>query len=121
MCANHSVYLRPSKYLGRCHECLGPIIQGEVVILWLEVDKDTGKKHWKALHRRDQCAGGAQVVEGGNASDGPHATLYLLPDAPMEVVKASYRALARIYHPDNPGGDEAKMKELNDAVEEIVR
>lgn len=120
ICNHHSVYLRPSKYAGRCRECLGPIIPGEVVILWMEVDKRTGKKRWSAIHRRDQCAGGEAFAEGGNVADGAHAVLYLLPDAPPEVVKAVYRALATKYHPDMPGGDDAKMAELNAAVAEIA-
>ncbi len=30
----------------------------------------------------------------------PHATLYVLPSAPIEVIDASYRALVKKYHPD---------------------
>lgn len=120
VCGHHKVYLRPSKYAGRCHECLGPIIPGEVVILWMELEPGTGKKRWSALHRRDRCEGDESIAAGGNANSGPYAKLYLLPDAPVEVVKASYRALASKYHPDLPGGDEARMKELNLAVEEIM-
>lgn len=34
-------------------------------------------------------------------------TLYILPDAPLEVIRAAFRALARLYHPDiNPGKDD---------------
>ena len=54
------------------------------------------------------------VPEGPN----PYEMLHLLDDAPLEVVKAAYKALARIYHPDN-GGSEAKMAELNTAYSEI--
>jgi hypothetical protein len=50
----------------------------------------------------------------------PFATLHLLPDAPPEVVKASYKALAKIYHPD-VRGDSAKMVEINRAYETITR
>jgi hypothetical protein len=121
VCGHHKVYLRPSKYAGRCHECLGSIIPGEVVILWLEVEKGTGQKRWSALHRRDQCEGGEAFAEGGNVADGPYAVLYLLPDAPPEVVKAAYRALASKYHPDVPGGDAEAMAQLNAAVEEITK
>lgn len=31
-------------------------------------------------------------------------TLHLLPTAPQEVIRASYRALSRIHHPDLPEG-----------------
>jgi DnaJ-domain-containing protein 1 len=30
----------------------------------------------------------------------PHATLYVLPSAPIEVIEASYKALVKKYHPD---------------------
>ncbi len=46
----------------------------------------------------------------------PFQTLYLLPNAPPEVVKASYKALAKIYHPDVQG-DSAIMVEINRAYE----
>jgi hypothetical protein len=48
-------------------------------------------------------------------SDG-WTTLWLKPGAPPEVVKAAYRALARLNHPD-AGGDEEMMKEINAAYE----
>lgn len=41
--------------------------------------------------------------------------LYVQPDAPREVVEAAYRALSKKYHPDR-GGNEALMKQLNDAI-----
>jgi len=49
----------------------------------------------------------------------PHDVLYLLPTAPIEVVKAAYRALALIHHPDR-GGDEEILKEINSAYETIT-
>jgi hypothetical protein len=50
----------------------------------------------------------------------PFQTLYLLPDAPPEVVKASYKALAKIHHPDAHGSSE-KMIEINRAYETLTR
>jgi len=50
---------------------------------------------------------------------GPHATLYLLPEAPTEVVKAAYRALSKKLHPDL-GGSNGEMQELNRAYKEIT-
>ncbi|MGI8494363.1 MAG: J domain-containing protein [Pyrinomonadaceae bacterium] len=50
----------------------------------------------------------------------PFQTLYLLPNAPPEVVKASYKALAKIHHPD-ARGDSAKMIEINRAYETLTR
>jgi hypothetical protein len=48
----------------------------------------------------------------------PFATLHLLPTAPPEVVKASYKALARIYHPDAKGSHD-KMIQINLAFETL--
>jgi hypothetical protein len=50
----------------------------------------------------------------------PFAALYLLPSAPVEVVKAAYRALATMHHPDH-GGDVEKMKAINAAYSEATR
>jgi hypothetical protein len=50
----------------------------------------------------------------------PFQTLYLLPNAPMEVVRASYKALAKIHHPDARGNSE-KMIEINRAYETLTQ
>ncbi len=52
------------------------------------------------------------------ASD-PYVTLHLLPSAPPEVVKAAYRALAVLNHPDK-GGDTEAMQRLNDAYRRLA-
>ena len=49
----------------------------------------------------------------------PYEVLNLRPDAPLEVAEASYKALAKLKHPDTPGGSEAAMKELNEAIEQL--
>jgi len=49
----------------------------------------------------------------------PYQTLHLLPSAPPEVVKAAYRALAVLNHPDK-GGDEEQMKRLNEAYGRLL-
>lgn len=48
------------------------------------------------------------------------AILYLRPDAPPQVVRAAYRALAPLNHPDT-GGDEAAMTRLNLAHERALQ
>ena len=45
-----------------------------------------------------------------------HEVLRVFPDAPLAVIEAAYRALAKTAHPDAGGTDEA-MKELNEAYE----
>jgi len=55
----------------------------------------------------------------------PYIVLGVKPDASDEEIKRAYRELARKYHPDNyqnnPLADlaEEKMKEINEAYEEI--
>lgn len=53
-------------------------------------------------------------------SSGAYAVLHLGSDAPPELVKAAYRTLARIHHPD-AGGDPERMKAINNAYEELTK
>jgi hypothetical protein len=50
----------------------------------------------------------------------PFKELFLLPSAPVEVVKAAYRALATLHHPDH-GGDAERMKAINAAYSEATQ
>jgi len=59
----------------------------------------------------------AMLPPGAQRRD-PYEVLGVRPDAPMEVVRASYKALAGTAHPDK-GGSEEGMKELNDALERV--
>ncbi len=49
-----------------------------------------------------------------------YATLYLTNDAPLEVVKAAYKALAAKTHPD-VGGDERDFRRISDAYKNIIK
>ncbi len=49
----------------------------------------------------------------------PYTALHLLPSAPAELVKAAYRTLAQIHHPDH-GGSEETMKRLNEAYGKLL-
>lgn len=55
------------------------------------------------------------------AASGDHAVLGVMPDAPIEVIEAAYRALAKKHHPDRGTGDTAKMQEINQAYARIKR
>ncbi len=48
----------------------------------------------------------------------PYGALYLLPTAPQPVVRAVYKVLAKLHHPD-VGGDPELMKTINLAYEAI--
>jgi hypothetical protein len=50
--------------------------------------------------------------------DADHKVLYVCQDAPLDVVKAAFKALAKVNHPDR-GGDHVVMQRLNEAVERI--
>jgi len=60
-----------------------------------------------------------RVKKGPSVQSSPYDVLHLLPSAPFEVVKAAYKALALLHHPDR-GGDEEVFKEINAAYEIIV-
>lgn len=47
--------------------------------------------------------------------------LEVSPKATKEEVLRAWRKLARQHHPDVEGGDEEKMKEVNDAKDRIFR
>lgn len=47
------------------------------------------------------------------------ATLHLLPGAPQTVIKAVYRELCKLHHPDTPNGETAKMQAINEAYERL--
>jgi hypothetical protein len=48
------------------------------------------------------------------------AVLHLLPSAPIQVVRAAYRALAKLNHPD-VHGDTATMRRLTEAHDALSR
>jgi curved DNA-binding protein CbpA len=52
------------------------------------------------------------------AAANPFSILCVTEDAPLEVIRAAYKALAGIYHPDH-GGNEQQMADLNAAYTEI--
>lgn len=49
----------------------------------------------------------------------PHQVLHLLPSAPPEVVKASYRALVSLHHPDH-GGSADDFRAIQEAYESLT-
>ncbi len=77
------------------------------------------RKHYSAVVEFDGDPGGeVPHAEKPKPSD-PYATLHLLPSAPPEVVKAAYRALSMIHHPDK-GGDTRAMQKVNEAYRQLA-
>lgn len=67
---------------------------------------------------RDRTGDPEPKAESTSALANPYSVLYLLPTAPTPVVKAVYRCLAKMCHPD-AGGDAERMKLINRAYEAI--
>lgn len=61
------------------------------------------------------------TVKSTLRSGGDHAELFLLDSAPEFVVKSTYKALAKRYHPDGDEPDEDKFKQIKDAYERIIK
>lgn len=50
----------------------------------------------------------------------PHRVLGLKPGASAVEIKRRLRQLAKVFHPDVPGGDADKMAEINDAARALL-
>jgi len=51
----------------------------------------------------------------------PYSILHLLPSAPPHVIRAVYKALATVNHPDKKGGDVVAMQQINRAYDQLTR
>jgi hypothetical protein len=58
------------------------------------------------------------VTSRGDALHALGFSPYEMPDRPS--IRARYRQLARVYHPDAPLGDNLLMSQLNDALERLI-
>lgn len=58
-----------------------------------------------------------------DVGENPYKVLGVDPDAEETVVKAAYKAKARLYHPDPPGAGHSnkKMAEINQAYDRILK
>jgi hypothetical protein len=59
--------------------------------------------------------------QGLAEAHGAWALLGVSTESTREEITRAYRRLAKAYHPDRQGGDEAKMRAVNLAYEEIVK
>lgn len=91
--------------------CGCEIKEGNEVVLWLIT---AHPKKWAAFHPRHICKMSI------SSKRSPLEALWLLPGAPLVVVKSVYKALARICHPDMCG-DTQTMQKLNEAYELILK
>lgn len=79
--------------------------------------------YWDGQHYGGQSHKGSYNASGGATTGGDHQTLYLTHDAPESVVKAAYKALAILYHPDRSTDPAAtrKMQDVNAAYDRIKK
>lgn len=80
----------------------------------MEVEYGTLPTKWQLQ------AAGAQVMADETPVENPFARLYVTDDAPLDVVHAAYRALAKMHHPD-VGGSTAKFQEVDLAYRQILK
>ena len=89
-------------------------LTGKTIPAWLE----------EFRQRPKELPGGEQAAPQQKPSmplADAYAVLGLPQTATLEEVKRNYRNLARLFHPDVPGGYEEAMKLLNDAYKEVMK
>lgn len=64
-------------------------------------------------------SGSREHVPAGCGCDADHRALFVCQNAPAPVVRAAYRALAKLSHPD-AGGDAERMRAINAAFERLT-
>lgn len=82
-------------------------------------EREERERQQQQRQQRQQSYDWAGYGFGARRSD-HYQVLHLTSDAPTPVVRAVYRALALLHHPDK-GGDTERMKSINVAFEAILR
>lgn len=72
-------------------------------------------EHWHVPHRCREYKKPTPQTSGSHAS-----VLFVVENAPHEVIQAAYRALAKKYHPDL-GGNTEQMQKINNAYEQLMK
>lgn len=142
ICSEHRQWIKESKYDGYCHACAGPLLQGDTCLMskwggrWIVVHprsvcrsletiyaevRQRYAAYFDQLGRRYQADWDREVgAENASGITDAHRVLHVLPSAPYEVVKASYRALSLKHHPDTGGSVEAMIR-INAAFAKVGR
>lgn len=113
--------------MANCRNCEAPIFfaYDRRWFKWVPVDmtclRGDEEEHEAGVfrmehHMRHRCG-----FQAAPPSDGPqpHRVLFVEKEAPVEVVRAAFLALAKVFHPDHGGSEEA-MRELNEAYEAML-
>ncbi len=96
-------------------------VEDNVAAIAKHIEATRGQLRWGVGDVRTAFAGFRALPAKGETSEASGAWWNLLGvahDAPLEVAQAAYRALARIHHPDIPGGDAGAMAMINRAWEQ---
>jgi len=77
--------------------------------------RDPFRKAWSSRQQRKASQGAYRPTSS------PFGILGLYPNATKTQIKAKYRELAKKWHPDKPGGDEAKFNEITQAYKDCLK
>jgi DnaJ-domain-containing protein 1 len=94
------------------------IFDDDEALVWLAWAKNVHEaqiKHGEPSGRRESVP----PRKAANCPQTAHAALHLTPDAPPELIKAAYRCLATLHHPDK-GGDTTRMQLINAAYKQLA-
>lgn len=70
---------------------------------------------------RADAKGTAEKIKSKMNENSPYKVLGVDPDAEEQVVKAAYKAKAKLFHPDHGASSSRKMAEINQAYERILK
>jgi len=89
-----------------------------MMLAWFDYCRDElgAEVSWVKARRQERQTRAAPKAEAD-----PFAVLHLLPTAPPELVKAAYKTLALLHHPDREGGDTTRMQIINAAYSEATQ
>lgn len=85
---------------------------------YFDSDRSAWVVHDKFIEEVKQLASGHSAQTTDDAD--PYAVLHLRPTAPPAIIKAVWREMAKIYHPDR-GGDVEAFKRAKAAYDKIMR
>ncbi len=107
-------------------------------VTFSETDENEAKYNEQREHQRQQSTQDSARTASGERQEGKHRRkrvgnaermsvtgaydcLYLQAGAPMQLIQAAYKVLAKLHHPDVVGGDGATMAEINHAYDLLLR
>jgi hypothetical protein len=96
---------------------------GDDLRLWLLAHFEADQRRLVGLDLDDlleEAAPPPPSSPPGRSPASPYDVLWLRPGAPPELVRAAYRALAQLHHPDR-GGDHETMVAINRAFDALGR